>query len=101
MKPMEFSTDPGALPFTCRRRRKWMNRIWVGDMIEVRGQNPALFPQLAAVVLDIRKVDEETCEIDLGPAPAGWRKSGHPVHGDWVFEPALPGVSDANLLETQ
>lgn len=101
MRRMGFSFHPGALPFVTVRDRKWANRLTAGELIEIHGEHGCDMPSIAAKVVHIGThsgpppphlasvyAHKLLCTVVLGPAPPGWRKVGHPVHGDWVFEAA-------------
>lgn len=99
MRRMGFTHHPGALPFVTVRDRKWANRLTVGELIEVHGEHGCDMPSIAARVVDVHSIADSTagiyppgtplCAVSLEAAPPGWRKVGHPVHGDWIFEPKV------------
>lgn len=83
---MEFLCHPGPPPFSCHRSIKWQTRVSVGTLVEIRGTNPAVMPPTPAMVTSIER-EGDGVRMVLDRAPLGWRKVGHPIHGDWAFFP--------------
>ncbi len=84
MRVMGFSHDPGRLPLITLRSDKWANRLTVGEIVQIQGENGCRLPKTPARVV---RLDEypHACPPDLDYVYRGqrlWRVYLAPVDPD-------------------